>query len=218
MMNDKTWRLRRLTVMAMMVAISFAAVAFIRIPAVVFLKYEPKDVLLTIGAFMYGPLSGLCMSALVALIELVTISDTGIIGMTMNVISSSLFVCVASAIYRRKRTLSAAVLGLVCAVVAMTAGMILWNYLITPLYMDIPRDQVAGMLMTVFAPFNLLKGSINAALAMLLYKPVTAALRSAHLLPPSDRTAQKTRASVWLIALFVFLSLVLVLLAWNGII
>ena len=30
--------------------------------------------------------------------------------------------------------------------------MILWNYLITPLYMGIPRETVASMLPTVFAP------------------------------------------------------------------
>ena len=217
-MNDKSWRLRRLTVMAMLVAISFAAVAFIRIPAVMFLKYEPKDVLLTIGAFMFGPVSGLCMSAVVALLELVTVSDTGIIGLLMNVISSGLFVCTSSAIYRHKRTLLGAIGGLICGVLATTAGMVLWNYLITPLYMDIPREQVAGMLATVFAPFNLLKGSINATLVMLLYKPVTSALRGARLLPPAEANSKKTRITVWLIALFVFISLVLLLLTWNGII
>ena len=217
-MNDKSWRLRRMTVMAMMVAISFAAVAFIRIPAVMFLKYEPKDVLLTIGAFMFGPIAGLCMAAVVSLLELVTVSDTGVIGLVMNIISSGLFVCVSSTIYRYKRTLLGAVIGLVCGVLATTAGMVLWNYLITPLYMDIPREQVAGMLTTVFAPFNLLKGSINAALVMLLYKPVTTALRGARLLPPAEAGGKKTRITVWLVALFVFISLVLLLLTWNGII
>ena len=217
-MNDKTWRLRRLTVMAMLVAISFVAVALIRIPAVMFLKYEPKDVLLTIGAFMFGPLAGLCMSAAVALLELVTVSDTGIIGLLMNVISSGLFVCVSSIIYRHKRTLPGAVIGLLCGVLATTIGMVLWNYLITPLYMDIPREQVAGMLATVFAPFNLLKGGINATLVMLLYKPVTSALRGARLLPPAEATKKKNRLSVWFVALFVFVSLILLLLTWNGII
>ena len=215
-MNDRSWKLRRLTVMAMLVAISFAAVAFIRIPAVMFLKYEPKDVLLTIGGFMFGPLAGLGMAALVALIELVTISDTGVIGMAMNVISSGLFICISSAIYRRKRTLLGAVIGLICGVLAMTAGMVLWNYLITPLYMNVPREEVTGMLLTVFAPFNLFKGSINAALVMLLYKPVTSTLRSAHLLPHSEIGGKKARLSVWLVALFVCVSLVLSLLIWSG--
>ena len=217
-MNDRSWKLRRLTIMAMLVAISFAAVAFIRIPAVMFLKYEPKDVLLTIGGFMFGPVAGLCMAALVALIEMVTVSDTGIIGMAMNIISSGLFICISSAIYRRKRTLFGAVIGLVGGMLAMTAGMVLWNYLITPLYMGVPREQVAGMLLTVFTPFNLLKGGINATLVMLLYKPVTSALRSAHLLPPAEAGSRKARVSVWLIALFAFVSLILLLLTWNGII
>ena len=217
-MNHSSWRLRRLTVMALLTALSFAAVFFIRIPVVLFLSYEPKDVLLTIGAFLFGPLSGAVMAVAVALLELVTISTTGVIGLIMNILSSCLFVCTASAIYHRKRTLGGAVCGLVCGAVLMTIGMVLWNYLITPLYMSIPRNQVAGMLLTAFAPFNLLKGSFNAALTVILYKGVSSALRSARLLPPVESTPKKRVFPVWIIGVFVLCSLTLVLLIWKGII
>ena len=103
-MKDSAQNMRRLTVMAMFIALSFAAVAFIRIPVMLWLSYEPKDVLLTIGAFLLGPLEGIIMAVIVALLELVTISNTGLIGFAMNVFSSCLFVCTASLIYRRKRT------------------------------------------------------------------------------------------------------------------
>ena len=217
-MKDSTWRMRRLTIMAMLTALSFAAVFFIRIPVVLFLNYEPKDVLLTIGAFLFGPLSGACMAVVVALLELVTISTTGGIGLAMNIISSCLFVCTASAIYHRRRTLTSAIVGLVCGALLMTGGMVLWNYLITPLYMSVSRVEIAGMLLTVFAPFNLLKGMLNAALTMLLYKSVTKALRAARLLPPSDAAKNKSKIPVWLIALFVLVTLVLIMLSWKGII
>ncbi len=217
-MNNSSWRLRRLTAMAILVALSFASVSLIRIPVVLFLSYEPKDVLLTIGGFLFGPIAGIAMAATVALLELVTISSTGIIGLIMNIVSSGLFVGVSSAIYRRKRTLSGAIIGLVSGAVCMTAGMVLWNYLITPLYMDIPRETVAGMLLTVFAPFNLLKSGINATLTMVLYKGVSSALRSAHLLPPAETAGKKAVFPIWPIALFVFATLVLVMLIWKGII
>ena len=38
MQNTTTWRLRRLTVMAMLTALSYAAVFFVRIPVVLFLS------------------------------------------------------------------------------------------------------------------------------------------------------------------------------------
>ena len=40
----------------------------------------------------------------------------------------------------------------------MTVLMLLWNYIITPLYMHTARADVAAMLVPVFLPFNLLKG------------------------------------------------------------
>ena len=218
MQNSSTWRLRRLTVMAMLTALSYTAVFFVRIPVVLFLSYEPKDVLLTIGAFLFGPMAGACMAVVVALLEMVTFSTTGAIGLAMNVISSCLFVCTASLIYHRKRTLAGAVIGLVCGALLTTGGMVLWNYLITPLYMTVSRSEIAGMLLPVFAPFNLLKGSINAALTMLLYKTVSSALRAARLLPPAEAASKKSRIPVWLITLFVLATLVLILLSWKGII
>ena len=217
-MKDSAWKLRRLTVMAMLTAISYAAVFFFRIPVVLFLNYEPKDVLLTIGAFLFGPLTGAIMAVVVALLEMVTFSTTGAIGLAMNIISSCLFVCTASLIYHRKRTLSGAVIGLICGALLTTIGMVLWNYLITPLYMSVSRADVVSMLLPVFAPFNLLKGAINATLAMLLYKPLSSALRSARLLPPTEMSGKKARIPVWLIALFVLTTLVLILLSWKGVI
>ena len=68
----------------------------------------------------------------------------------------------------------------------MTVMMMLWNYFVTPIYMGVPRAQVAGMLATVFLPFNLIKAALNAAWTLLLYKPVVTGLRKAGLLPESS--------------------------------
>ena len=217
-MNNSTTRLRRLCVMALLCAMAFAAVALIRIPVVAFLKYEPKDVFLVIGGFLFGPLAGGLTATAVALIELVTVSDTGLIGCVMNILSSCLFACTASAIYHRRRNLSSAFIGLICGSLATTAGMLLWNYLITPLYMELPRQAVAEMLLPVFLPFNLFKTALNSALTLLVYKSVVKALRASRLLPPAETAVGKPRRTVWMIALFILLSLVIVLLVWRGII
>lgn len=219
-MNHSAQRLKRLTIMAMFTALAFVSVALIRIPVMLWLSYEPKDVFLTIGAFLLGPVEGVIMTIVVALIEMVTISSTGGIGFAMNVFSSCLFVCTASLIYHRHRTLSGAIIGLLCGAILATSGMLLWNYLITPFFMEnTTREQVAGMLLPLFLPYNLLKTGLNATLTMLLYKGVASALRAAKLLPPADKqTNRKTFLPVTILSLLVLAALILAMLAWNGII
>ena len=43
--------------------------------------------------------------------------------------------------------------------------------------MGLTREAVAAMLLPVFLPYNLLKCAMNAALTMLIYKPLVNALR-----------------------------------------
>ena len=184
---------KKLTTIAMLSAIAFVIVAVVRIPVVMFLKYEPKDVIITIGGFMMGPIASFIISLVVSLIEMVTISDTGIYGAIMNLLSTCAFACTAAFIYKKKHTLKGAVVGLISATILMTAVMLLWNYIITPIYMGMPRAAVAEMLPTVFLPFNLFKGAVNAGITLLIYKPVVGALRKARLIEPSSGTTQKTR-------------------------
>ena len=217
----KKYDTKRIVTLGLMAALAFAAVALIRIPAVSFLKYEPKDVLLAITGFLFGPIDALIVTVIVSVVEMVTVSTTGPIGLLMNVISSCSFVCIAAALYQKQRTLKGAVIGLGIGVVVMTAIMILWNYLITPIYQGVPRPAVAAMLVPVFLPFNLVKGTLNAALTMLLYKPVVETLRKAKLAPQSDSPAQHSgkasiKPSVIVISLFLAATCILIFLAMSG--
>lgn len=184
-MKTKT---EQLVTAAMLAAIAYVIVALIRIPIVLFLKYEPKDVVITIGGFLYGPLTSFAISGVVSLIEMVTVSDTGIIGCIMNLLSTCSFACTAAFIYKKRHTLRGAVEGMIAGTIVMTVIMLLWNYLITPLYMGYPRDAVAKMLLPAFLPFNLLKGGLNTAILFLIYKPVVSALRKAGLVESSQNT------------------------------
>ena len=217
-MNKQKVDTRKLIVMALFCALAFACVAVFRIPVVLFLKYEPKDCLLAIGGMLYGPGPALLMSVVVSLIECFTISDTGWIGLIMNVISSSLFICPAAFFYRKRRTLPSAILGLIVGALLTTAGMLLWNWLVTPLYMHIPREQIEPLLLTAFLPFNLLKSALNTVLTVLLYKSVVSALRAAKLVPKSDSAVRRgVNVGVLLVGLFTLATLVLILLVWRGI-
>ena len=63
----------------------------------------------------------------------------------------------------------------------MVFVMLCWNYFIAPIYMGYPREAVAELLISAFLPFNLIKGGLNAGIAMILYKPAVSAFRHAHL-------------------------------------
>lgn len=220
--NHTSERLRRSVVLSTFVAMAYAlsaAAHFLMlpiVPAVPFLKYDPKDVVIAVGGFLFGPLSGALVAFLTALIETFTISETGIIGTIMNVISSACFVCPAAWWYRKRRTLSAAFTGLLFGALVTLAVMLLWNYFLTPLYMGIPRDAVVDLLPWIML-FNLLKISANAALTLLLYKPLRTALTKARLMPTRDTTSPRRRPiGMWIACGLVLVTCIGVVLTLTG--
>lgn len=177
---------RKLVSVAMLCAVAYVAMVLIRIklmPAAPFLTYDPKDVVITLGGFLFGPLYALLISVVVAFLEMITVSDSGIIGFVMQVVATLAFAGTAALIYRRRHTKHGAELGLLLGIVLMTVVMVLWNYLLTPLYLGTPRTEVVKLLAPVIIPFNLLKGAINAGILLFIYKPVVGALRRAGLAP-----------------------------------
>ncbi|MDR0325700.1 MAG: ECF transporter S component [Oscillospiraceae bacterium] len=219
-------RTHKLVVLAMIGALAYILMYFLRIPVMPvppYLKYDPKDVVIVIAGFLYGPLSVVAVSALVSVIEMFTVSETGYIGFLMNVLATCSFACPAAAIYKWKRTLSSAVYGLAIGALLATGVMLLWNYVMTPIYLGVPRAAVAASLIPVFLPYNLLKTGLNASFAVLLYKPVRLALTQARLIPvpsisPIGETERKVRFHPGLLAVsvVVIVTCVLLILAWNG--
>lgn len=220
-MNVKN-KTHRLTLMAMFAALAYIVMAVGRIPisSVEFLKYDPKDVILAVCAFILGPTSGLGVTFTVALIEMLTVSATGPIGFLMNLLSSAAFICPAAFIYKRRHTLRGAGLGLVAGVFSMAAVMLLWNYFVTPYYMGYPREAVAAMLLPVFLPFNLVKGGLNAAITILIYKPVSRALKRSGLVEAREGAPvpKKRALGASLIALLVLASCIFAVLIMRGVI
>lgn len=72
-----------------------------RIPVILFLKYVSSDVVITLGGFIWGPMTSCIVSVIVATIEMLTVSDTGILGCIMNIVQTLSFVCTASVIYKK---------------------------------------------------------------------------------------------------------------------
>ena len=89
---------KQLVTMAMLSGIAYVVMYLSKaLPSVNgFLDFDFKDVIICIGGFIYGPLSAALMSILVAFIELVTISGTGLWGFLMNCLATCAFCCTAS--------------------------------------------------------------------------------------------------------------------------
>ena len=210
---------KKLVTWAMITAIAYVVMYLSKfLPQVYgFLQFDLKDTVICMGGFVFGPLAAAAISLVVTFLEMISASDTGPVGFLMNLVATGTFCCTASYIYRRaKGSKKGTVIGLILAVLALTAVMCIWNYLITPIYQGIPRSAVAAMLPTIFLPFNLVKGGLNMAGVLLLYQPVLLALRRAGLVP-EETEAEESRGSrigfacftLAVVATFVLIALVM---------
>lgn len=220
--KKRFWTPRMMAMTAMLCALAYVAVAVGRIPVVLFLKYDPKDAIIALGGFIWGPIVSLVASVIVSFVEMITISDNGLWGFVMNIASTCAFACVAAFVYRRKRTLSGALLGLILGSLSMVVVMLFWNYLITPIYMKVSREQVAQMLLPVFLPFNALKAGLNAGITYFLYKPVVTALRKAGMAESQSEQTEKKPIWVYLAAYLLFAAVMATciwfILSFNGVV
>lgn len=219
-MNNSV-KLKRLCVTAMMCAVAMVLVFCVRIN-VQFLTMDIKDAVLCVVSLLFGPIYGLCSSAVVAFLEYITVSGTGIYGLIMNFISSASFTMVAGFVYYRRRNIKAATVGLVLSVVFMTVFMLIANLLITPFYMQTTSEAVVELILPLLLPFNILKGALNAALTLIIYKPVSAAVKrftaaSGDGIEPQKTAFSYKNAIITAIAAIIICAAVLILLlGFNG--
>lgn len=168
---------RKITVMAMLVAISVVLVYLVRVPIIPsapYLEYDPADISILIGTFAFGPLAGIIITILASGIQALTVSSqSGVYGFIMHVIATSTLVIVAGSIYRAKHTIVGAIVGLVCGTLAMTGIMLVANHFITPLFLGWPTEEVDKILLPAILPFNLIKAGLNSVGTFLIYKVVS---------------------------------------------
>lgn len=220
---------KKLTTLAMLAAIAYVVVFICHyvMPPIVEappLKLDFKDTVIIMSGFMFGPMSALLITVVVSVVEMVTISSTGPIGCIMNILSSAAFACSAAFVYKKLHRKKGAVIGLVTGVAVLSAVMLLWNYIVTPLYYGMPRSAVVPLLPAI-AAFNLLKGGLNMALTLFIYKPLVTALRRSHLLPesgnapsPAGKAGFKPNTGLYVLAAAIFITCILLALVLAGVI
>ncbi len=178
-------RLRRMIGVAIFTALAYVVMLLIHFP-VSFLTLDAKDAVITLCGLCFGPLAALFSAVAVPLLEMVTVSSTGVYGFLMNAIGTASFAVTVSLIYKYRRNFLGAIIGLLSGVCVMTAVMMLFNLIVTPKYMHVDVAVVKNMIPKLLLPFNLVKAVFNAAVVLLLYKPVSTALQRTGFLPQSD--------------------------------
>ena len=176
----------RLAQMGMLAAIAVVLILYVRIPlipAAPYLVYDMADVPVLLGAYLLGPLPGLLILTAASAIQAFMLDGNGIIGFIMHMAASGVLVLAASLLYRRLgKSNRSLIISLIAGGLSMTILMIPLNLIFTPLLFGMPVSAVAGLILPVLLPFNLIKAGLNSALFFLLFKSLRLALREKNLL------------------------------------
>lgn len=94
---------KKITTVGMLCAMAMIVNVFISfpiVPAVSFLRYDPKDILIVIGGFIYGPMTSLLMSFICSIFEIM-LKGGNILDVLMNMVSTCSFACMAAFVYKK---------------------------------------------------------------------------------------------------------------------
>ena len=186
--------IRTITMTALLSAMAYV-LAFVEFPVPLspsFARMDLSDFPALIGAFAFGPISGLLIEFVKNTLQLLTTS-TGGVGEIANFLIGTSYVVAAGVLYKRRKTKKTAWIACIAASFVMGVAAALANYFILlPLFENfMPLDQLIAsfaellpfihtkldvVLFNAF-PFNLLKGLVIGGVTMLIYKKLTPVLK-----------------------------------------
>lgn len=174
----------KVAMLGVLAALSVVLMLFVRfpiLPVVPFMEYDPADIVILIGSFLYGPLEGLLLTVIISLVQGTTVSaSSGWVGIVMHIISSGALAVSAGLVYKKFHTRSGALVALITGTLVMTLVMIPANLFFTVKFWGFPREQVVALLLPGIIPFNLIKAGLNSIVTFLIYKPVSKAFDMIH--------------------------------------
>lgn len=185
---------RVMVVTAMLSAVSFL-LAFLEIPMPLspsFAMMDLSDLPALIGAFAFGPVTGVVIELIKNGLQLFS-TNTGGIGELANFLMGASFVFTAGIIYKRRKIKKTALIACIAASVVMAVVAGLLNYFVLlPMYsVFMPIDQVIAafgeiipfiktkleVILFSAIPANIIKGLMISVFTMLIYKGVSPILK-----------------------------------------
>ena len=204
---SRTIMIRRIAACAILTAMA-VLLMYLEIPLPfmpVFLKFDFAELPVLIGAFALGPVWGIVIELLKNLIHLPVTQTMGI-GELSNFITGVIYVGTAGLIYHKLRTKKGAAISMVISTIVLAIVAIPVNAFITlPLYgsaMGFPLEAIIGMsagvnplvkdkitlLLAVFVPFNLFKGTVVGLITFFVYKPISKLINKTY-----DKTHEQSK-------------------------
>ncbi|MBQ2985922.1 MAG: ECF transporter S component [Tyzzerella sp.] len=178
---------REIATIGMLAAVSIVLTLIGRIsivPPVYDLDFSEVPVL--IGTFAMGPLAGVAIEAIKAFVDFLMGSHTGGVGEFAQFVMGCSLCVPAGLIYKRKKTKSTAIVALgVSVIILIIVACIMNRYVMLPLFWGSDMqanviamglrgiDSVTKFILLVCAPFNLLKGGLNALIVASIYKKIS---------------------------------------------
>lgn len=156
-----------------------------------FLKFDLSEIPVLLAAFALGPWSAVIIELIKNLAHF-PFSATAGVGEIANFVVGCSFVVPAGILYRMHRSKKMAVAGMAAGTLIMTlVGCLANYYVMIPFYIRVfsmPIEVIVGMtnevgntlvkdlktlIVFVFAPFNLLKGSVVSLIVAIIYKRIS---------------------------------------------
>lgn len=184
-------KLRNLAIMAMLVALATVLMAY-RIPLAFlpsFYKLDFSEVVIILGGCLMGPWTTVIMQVLKVVVKMITQgSNSAFVGDLANCIMGIAFVLPVAWYYHRKPSVKNMIIGLIIGIVSLIIVSCLVNYyIVLPMYASIYHMEIADIVAMgtalnhritdlfsfvclATAPFNLIKGAANAAVAFIVYR------------------------------------------------
>ena len=160
-----------------------------------FIKMDLSDLPALIGAFAFGPVSGIVIALIKNLLHLF-VSSSGGVGELANFIVSALFVLPAGLIYKHKKSRKTALIGSLVGAFCAALISIPANYFITyPVYTAfMPMETILSMyqairpstdtlleaLVVFNAPFTLIKELLSVVITFIVYKHISPILKGTN--------------------------------------
>lgn len=193
-MSQTTRNTRRIAGVAMLSAIGFLLM-FIELSVPImpaFVKLDFSELPALLATFAYGPASGVAVCLVKNLLHLLMGGTTGGVGELSNFLLGVAYVLPAGLIYQKMKTRRGALIASLAGCVVCAAYSLPHNYyLVYPLYGKLmPMETIIGMyqqlnpgcsglfdaLLTFNVPFTFAKELLTAAIAFLIYKPLSPVL------------------------------------------
>jgi riboflavin transporter len=185
---------RRITLIAILAAISIVLfLPPLQIPILLFYKLDFSTVPVLLGTFAMGPLTGVIILLVKSLTGLLFSTSLGV-GELADFLVGLAMILPSGLYYKREKTRKNAMTGMEIGAVAATAAGVLLNvYLLIPFYgwaFHMPVDEIIAMgqtvsasintiwafVLTITAPFNVVKWAAMAIITIIIYKPLSPVL------------------------------------------